>query len=101
MQHGLHHLGKRAKGKKSLNYFDYLIYVAAFGSPVALLPQVVNIFITRDVSSLSLATWTTLGFFNILWIIYGLAHRDIPIYLTNILIALLNFAIVLGILLYS
>jgi uncharacterized protein with PQ loop repeat len=101
MQHGLHHLGKRRRGKQPLSRFDYLIYVAAVGAPIALFPQVLNIFITHDVSSLSLPTWALLGVFNILWIIYGLAHRDAPIYFTNFLLALLNGAVVIGILMYS
>jgi len=101
MQHGLHHLGKRRQSKHRLNYFDYLIYVAAVGSPLALLPQVIHVFETHQTAGLALPTWAFLGIFNILWIIYGVAHRDAPIYFTNILLALLNFAIVLGIILYS
>jgi uncharacterized protein with PQ loop repeat len=101
MQHGLHHAGKRRKSKQPLSYLDYLIYVAAVGAPVALLPQVMQVFATHDVASLSLPTWALLALFNVLWIIYGIAHRDAPIYLTNFLLAMLNFAVVAGILMYS
>lgn len=99
MSLGLRHLHRRNKAgfKHAL---DILIYPAAVIAPLALLPQVWQVFSTHDVSSLSLPTWVVLGFINFLWIFYGWAHRERPIMLTHAAFCILNFAIAGGILLY-
>ena len=79
---------------------DTLIYPAAILAPLALVPQVWHLYATQDASSLSLATWAVLCSLNILWILYGRAHKEVPIVLTNAALMVLNFAMALGIVLY-
>jgi len=95
---GLHHWNRRRKQARQA--LDWLIYPAAVASPLALVPQVWQLYATHDVSSLSLPTWATLGVINIIWIIYGLVHREGPVLLTNAALMILNFSIALGVLLY-
>jgi uncharacterized protein with PQ loop repeat len=110
MSLGLRHLRKRKKAQKVERFpnrsfvlketLDLLIYPVAILAPLALLPQVIALYTTRDASSLALPTWFILGVLNIIWIFYGRVHREVPIVLTNAALALLNFAVAVGILLY-
>jgi uncharacterized protein with PQ loop repeat len=79
---------------------DYVMYFVAVAAPLALLPQVLQLFETRDVSSLSLPTWTLLCCINLVWTLYGLVHKEVPITIANGLMAILNGTVVYGILLY-
>ncbi len=79
---------------------DYVMYFVAVAAPLALLPQVLQLFETRDVSSLSLPTWTLLCCINLIWTLYGLVHKEVPITIANGLMAILNGTVVYGILLY-
>ncbi len=81
-------------------FFDYLMYTVGVLAPLALLPQVTQLYAHKDAAGLSLVTWTLLGSINVLWVIYAALHRAYPILLANIGMALLNFTIVLGIFLY-
>ena len=101
MNFGFHHLQKRKRVRgHRLSFLDRIIYCAAILSPLALVPQVVTIFTTHNASSFYLPTWLLFSVINCLWIVYGIQHRERPIVLTNMLLALLNFIIVIGILLY-
>jgi len=79
---------------------DVLMYPVAIMAPLALVPQVWQIYATHDASSLSMPTWAILVFFNMLWIFYGCVHRDKPIIITNIMFGFFNFLVVLGVILY-
>lgn len=80
---------------------DLLIYVAAFVGPLALLPQVLNVYATRDASGLFLPTWCMFGVLNVVWILYGHLHKETPIVITNVALMVLNFSTVAGILFFG
>ena len=90
--------------KRTRNTFgrglDSIIYLAAFMSPFALVPQLIELYSTKNVTSLSLVTWVILFLGNCIWLMYGIYHREKPIVITNALLALFNGTIVIGILLY-
>ncbi len=96
---------RRAKGfptKASVlkDALDILIYPIAVVGPLALLPQVIKLYITRDADGLALSTWLILGLFNLVWLYYGAVHKERPIVITNLILAVCNFAIVFGILIF-
>jgi len=99
MNHGLRHLSMRNR-KKVRSWFDYFMYGIAMATPLVLLPQVFKLFSDKNVVGLSIDTWFLLGCLNMFWIVYGLVHREPPIYIGNFLVGILNFIIVYGIILY-
>jgi len=99
MNFGLHHLSKRSR-KMTRSWFDYFMYAIAMATPLVLLPQVLQLFTNKTVAGLSIETWFLLGCLNFFWILYGLVHREPPIYIGNFLVGILNFTIVYGIFLY-
>ncbi len=110
MSNGLHHLHTRKRLYKNLERYphpggfkrvlDRIMYGVAIATPLVLLPQVLQVFADKTAAGLSLQTWVLLTCINVLWILYGLAHREPPIYLGNFLVGILNFTVVYGILLY-
>ncbi len=109
--HGFHHLRRRARVSKGLEPFparvpwkralDYVMYGVGVFAPLALLPQIERVYKDQSAGGLSLTTWVLLCIFNSMWALYGLVHRDMQIFLANILMLLFNGAILIGILLYS
>ena len=99
MNFGLHHLSKRSR-KMTRSWFDYFMYTIAMVTPLVLLPQVLQLFTNKSVAGLSIETWFLLGCLNVVWILYGLVHREPPIYIGNFLVGILNFTVVYGIILY-
>jgi len=97
MNLGLRHLSTR---KRARHWLDYLMYAIAMATPLVLLPQVLQLFADKTAAGLSIETWFLLGCLNFFWILYGLVHREPPIYIGNFLVGILNFTIVYGIFLY-
>ncbi|MEK9201475.1 MAG: SemiSWEET family transporter [Patescibacteria group bacterium] len=107
---GFHHLRARVLTTKGLEPFpardiwkrllDYLMYCVGIFAPLALLPQILQIYTTKSSTGLSLSTWLLFVVFNVLWATYGAAHKDKHIFFANILMAFFNSVIVIGVLLY-
>ena len=108
---GLHHVQLRRRARRGLEPYpartagkrllDQVMFVVAFSTPLILLPQVAQVFTEQSVEGLSLFTWVALTVVNALWVVYGFVHKAQPVLVANILIGILNLAIVIGILKYS
>ena len=83
-----------------MSTFDYVMYGVGIVQPLALVPQVLAIYVAHSKVGVSLATWILLTLFNTLWAIYGYTHKAAPILIANILLTVLDLAIVLGVLFY-
>lgn len=107
---GFHHLRSRVLLSGGLEPFpaqgafkrflDRLMYAVGVLAPFALLPQVVRLYATKSSAGVSLATWVLLAFFNLLWIMYGVVHKDKPIIIAHSLFIVMNAAIIVGALIY-
>lgn len=108
---GFHHLRRRARVSKGLEPFparvawkrglDHVMYAVGIFAPLAFVPQIRQIYTAKDASGLSSLTWTLIIIVNILWAAYGAVHKDHQLFYANVLMALFNGAILVGILLYS
>jgi uncharacterized protein with PQ loop repeat len=76
---------------------DYLIYGVAILSPIMTLPQLMQIWVDRNVAGVSLLTWSSYTVFAGFWLMYGLVHKEKPIIVSNIFSGVLNIIIVVGI----
>lgn len=108
---GFHHLRARARKSKGLEVFpsntalkrflDYIMYGVGMVAPLALLPQILQLYRTESATGLSLLTWVLLTCVNGLWSLYGFVHKDRQLFLATSLMVLFHSIIVVGILLYS
>lgn len=107
---GLHHMRSRALATQGLEPFparsllkrllDYLMYGVGIFAPLALVPQILQIYTTKNGDGLSLPTWLLFVLINMLWATYGAVHKDKHILIANVLMGLSNSVIVVGVLLY-
>jgi uncharacterized protein with PQ loop repeat len=94
---GLEQFPARSASKRAL---DHVMYGVALLAPVALLPQIFKIYGTKSSGGVSLLTWSLLACVNLLWLAYGVVHKDRQIILANALLILCDIAIVSGLVFY-
>lgn len=108
---GLHHVETRRKfftnvepfphPERARRLFDYLVFIIGTLSPLTLLPQVIAVYRLHSASGFSFTTWFLLALINVMWIIYGIIHRETPIWISNTGMLLCNGAIVVAILSFA
>ena len=109
--HGLDHLHKRKRLYHKLesyphpdkwkNLIDRLVYFAAIATPFMTLPQLLKIWVEKSAVSISIVTWVAYLINAIIWLIYGIMHKEKPIIVTNVLWILMDISIIIGTLVYG
>jgi len=103
---GFHHLHARKRKApyphpvRWKNFIDKLIYIAALAGPIMTIPQVWKIFIEKTAAGVSLISWAAFLVVAVCWLIYGFAHQDKPIIVSNILWIIFETMIVIGVIIY-
>ncbi len=90
---GLHHAAKMREpfikrfldSFKSIKTIDHWMVVIAIIYPLSVLPQIIKIFITSNVESISLLSVCLKSFFALPWIYYGFLHKSKPVIFANCL----------------
>jgi MtN3 and saliva related transmembrane protein len=108
---GHHHLHLRKRLHERLEPFphpdalkrglDKVMFFIAIAGPLATLPQVYQVFMTKDAKGLSLITWLVWTALSCLWALYGYLHKEVPILVSNIIYIVLQSAVVIAIIMYS
>ncbi|HEU4967067.1 MAG TPA: hypothetical protein VFT53_06370 [Candidatus Saccharimonadales bacterium] len=88
---------KIKKHRKSKRTIDRLVYVAVALGPLMTLPQVWNVWMTHD-RGVSLPTWFAYAVVAVIWLWYGLYHKDKPIVCLQASWLVLDLLIVGGVL---
>ena len=111
MNIGLHHLVKKYKigqlpselisNNKFREFVNRFIYIVGFFSIIILLPQLLQILVSKNAKGVSLVTWV--GFFisSSFWLFYGIIHREKPIILTNVLALAVDALVIASIIFYG
>ena len=73
---------------------DLIGYAAAFIGAGMFLPQAVTLWKTKQTKGISLLTFSLLTLVSLLWTIYGILLKAIPIILVNTIIGVLSLFIV-------
>lgn len=107
---GFRHLRSRMRESRGLEpfpaetpfkrYLDYFMYAVGVLAPLALVPQITQIYSAKSSAGVSLLTWLLLMVVNVLWITYAVVHNDRHIIVANGLTLIFNAVIVVGIFLY-
>ncbi len=91
---------KKVQSTPQQKLFDYIVYFFTIATPLFELPQAYAIYANRSAEDVSLLTW---GFFlvdNVVWIIYAIKRRVLPLLITTSLYLLMELIIVVGIIIY-
>jgi uncharacterized protein with PQ loop repeat len=78
-----------------------LMWIAAISSPLATLPQIISIYQTHNVHGVSLTTWLLFALTPLVWLTYGLIHKDKFIIVNNALWSGAAALVFVGILLFQ
>jgi len=77
------------------NYITLIGLIAATLTTISFLPQAIKSWKTRSAKDLSLGMFVTFCTGVLLWLIYGLLSRDLPIILSNAVTFVLALAILI------
>jgi len=103
---GLRHIHKRKKRgdfphkNKFKSKYDKFMLVVSVLVPLVNLPQLFKIFLNQDASGVSLISWFFLSIFSFFWIIYGVLHKDKPIFFMHLFLFFIQIAITVGTFIY-
>jgi len=83
------------------NYLDKAIVCIGVLTPFFTLPQVCKIWLNKSASDVSMLTWFPYLIFSIMWLWYGIIHKEKPIIILNSGLVIVNLLIVIGIILFG
>jgi len=111
MSNPIHHIHKRKRVHEKLEKYphpnnfkkimDKFIFIVGVLGPAMAIPQVYKIYSAKNASSISLFSFSAYVFMDIIWLVYGILHKEKPIILVYSLWAIINSIIAVGAILYS
>ena len=112
MTDALHHLQKRKRDNdqklepyphphKFKAFIDNMVYAAGILGPMFGVAQVYKIWSTQNAAGISLLMFGSHIAFNLVWLTYGIIHKEQPIVIMYFLWFIVNTLIVTGALLFS
>ena len=96
-----HHLFKYLRQKKNRTNVDHLMLVASILSPLSAVPQIIQMYSTKDVEGLSLLSWLGWGLIGLVFLAYGIGHRLKSYILMQVLWTAVTVLMIVGIIIYS
>jgi uncharacterized protein with PQ loop repeat len=86
-----------------LRYFEIFMLTMGIIGPLATAPQLVKLYHTHShhAHGLSLSSWIAYSFLALLWFLYGLVHKNAPIWVGNLVGLVMDLLMVIGILIHA
>ena len=81
--------------------YDKIIYVAVIAGPIINFPQLFKIWIYKNAAGVSFISWIGFSIISLLWLIYGILHKDKPILFMNSALIIIQALIAIGTILYG
>ena len=94
-----HALRHHSQNKKA-SFIDRFIYFVAVAYPLSSLPQILKIYGEKNAEAISISTFVLFTVFALIWLIYGIVHKDKAILLSNVLWISTYIIIIIGAILY-
>lgn len=102
--HGLHHIEeeRRAAGgaphrsERWKREFDELMYAVGVAGPLFVIPQIIQVWFAVGAAGVSPLSWGLLGLGSLLWVVYGVIHKERVIVVSNALFATVDFLVAVG-----
>jgi uncharacterized protein with PQ loop repeat len=95
----VHHKQLHAVRVKS-KHSELLVYFFSLTTPLFMLPQLYEIYHSHSALHVALATWAYFLVADVVWTLYGIKHRLLPLIVGHALYFVIESAIVIGILIY-
>ena len=78
-----------------MDYITFLGLIAGFTTAISFLPQVTKTWNTRQAKDISLPTLIILCTGLLLWVVYGILSKNLPVTLANVMSFILAFSILI------
>lgn len=85
---------------RSIRLLDGIMYGAGVVAPLVSIPQLLEIYKNHNAAGISVLTWSGYTLLSVLWLTYGVVHREQPIIVAHALWLLVNVLVVIGAILY-
>jgi len=91
------------KKKTLLRDFEGFMLLMGIIGPLATAPQLIKLYHTHShhAHGLSLSTWISYSLLALLWFLYGLVHKNVPIWVGNSIGLVMDLLMVIGILFHA
>lgn len=86
--------------KKQSLFYDIMFPISLLG-PIMTIPQLFQIFQTKNVQGLNFTTWLAYWILSFFWLFYSIKRKSVPIFLNSTACIIIQFGIIIGILLYQ
>jgi uncharacterized protein with PQ loop repeat len=80
---------------------EHLALAVAIVEPLSTVPQILDIYRTHDVESLSLLSWLLFAAASVIWLTYGIKIKNRPLIASSVLWVSTEAVLIFGILIYS
>ena len=107
----LHHYHKRKRihqrfepiphPVKWKRFLDKIIYAVGVAGPVITIPQIIKIWTEKDASGVSEIAWIGYTVLAMIWLLYGIAHKEKPIIVTYSVVIVANGIVSIGAVIYG
>lgn len=87
--------------KNATTLIDKICYFASVFMPATAIPQIHQLYTTRDADSLSLLMWVLYLVGVIPFLLFGILHKEKQLVVLNVLWLIVTIVIIVGILLFS
>ncbi len=87
-----------SKRKRHAPVIDKLVYVAVIGGPLMTLPQIYSIWMQHQ-KGVSIVSWIGYMLTGVIWLVYGLKHREWPIIILQLTWIALDLGVIVGLVL--
>jgi uncharacterized protein with PQ loop repeat len=94
------HIHPYPSKKPLIKILDLLIYTGSLILPIMTIPQIYEIWVKRNAAGVSSATWLAYTSGSALWLVYGVVHREKPIFIANTIMVIVQFIVLIGSLIY-
>lgn len=87
--------------EKKMRMLDSLVLVVAIAAPVMFIPQIYEIFMSKNASGVNPYSFAASAVLAIPWTIYGVVHREKVIVVSSVLVIIVDIIISAGAMLYG
>ncbi len=87
--------------KQSRFLVDEAAYAVGIFGVIIFIPQLYKVWVGQNVAGLSLISWVGMAVGSIIWLFYGMVHKQKPMIMVNIFLAIIQIAIAIGIYKFS
>lgn len=82
-------------------FFDYIVNITAVVGPFLGIPQILQIFNEQNASGVSLLSFVAFCAYSVIFLIYGVIHKVLPLIISQTLWLIVYGIVVIGVLIYG